>query len=116
MTAADISRILTIELGIMMIVITTLIVIRHTQLNRIDPREGPHLLPLHVATIAASFVVLACSGMVELVLRIGESWTWRIPVLFLGFGLANIAQAVMYSVVKTHLESVREKPTRKTAT
>lgn len=110
MTLIDVLRIFTIQLGVMMIVITILIVVRYAMLHRAAPNAGPHLLPLHVATIAAAFIVLAAFGIAEIVLRIGEPATWRTPVLFIGYSLANVAQSVMYSAVKAHAEAAGEGP------
>lgn len=101
MTATDVFRILTLQLGVIMIVLTVIIVIRYARMLKATPRIVPRLLPIHVATIASSFIVLASSGMAEIILRFGEPATWRVPVLFLGFALANVAQASMYHVIKT---------------
>lgn len=107
MSAADMLRLLTVVLGGIMIVTTVAVVSSYAHLVRVTHRVGPRFLPWHVAAIAAAFILLASQGIAEMVSRLGEPLNWRAPILIAAFSLANIAQSLMFNVVRHQIDEKR---------
>ena len=107
MSVADMLRILTIVLGSLMVLTTFAVVSSYAQLVRVTHRTGPRFLPWHVATIAAAFILLSTFGIAEMTTRFGEPLTWRPPLLITAFSLANIAQSLMFNVIRGQIDEGR---------
>lgn len=57
----------------------------------------------HVTSISLSFLMIGTVAMDNIVSRIGDPFTWRAPLMFVGTALYAVAQAIIFRVERSRL-------------
>lgn len=71
--------------------------------NVLRPPKKLGFLWWHVLAISLGFIFIGVVALDNILLRIGEPITWRVPVGFIGFTLFAVAQVIIFLIERGRL-------------
>lgn len=99
----DFLRTLVIGHGISIFILTVVVFVRYAKLLMKKPGKDRRV-PWHILSIAISYflgTILACGTMAE---KLGDPFSWRLPVAAMSFMLGNVGLFLIASYIKDELD------------
>jgi hypothetical protein len=103
----DIMRALVIGQGVATVAIIIIILLKYAKiLMKRSYKRIRNPVPWHILTIAISYLLATGYICCSIIFRIGQPFTWRIPLAFLIFIFGDIAFTLMISHLNTQIDEL----------